>query len=160
MGTLKLNSIVLIIILLISSCADPEIIRYDYVHNRLAIENWDIKKDTITNAELYCYEKNNNFDKLMFISYLDTIFDRYDSHKWTYLTFHSFPDIKTDKDYKLVINDTIEYKISNIETSYIIKYHMPVSVDSVYNMIKSMNINGREYIFETPRIFIIPNDVR
>jgi hypothetical protein len=152
----KLYIAVSVITITLMSCAEPQIRRYDYAHQVLAIENWNIKDDNISSAKLYCYERNSAFNELLFVSYVDTIIDRYDSHGWTSLRFHFLTDIKTNKDYKLNINDTIEYKISNIKTTYIMSYQMPISKDSVYNMIKSIKINNKTYNYDEPKILMIP----
>ena len=155
MGILKITSIIFFIVL--SSCREPRIYRHEYDHKRINIENWDLKQDTIKKAVLYSYKKNSNF-KILEGKFTQVKVTNNDSRNFISLLFDSLPIINLKKDYKLIINDTVTYRLKNINTSYSISRDGPNRIDSLYNMIKSFNLNNKEYKFDKPRVFLIPKD--
>lgn len=156
MDILRLTKIILLILLFLTSCREVERNRYDYNHKKIVLEQWDSKNTHIYKISLVQYEKGTNFSSEKKEYKLDSVFDYTKEHDAIFLRFLS--PILTDKDYKLTINDSVTYRLKDIETSYKIKPYMPLSIDSVYNMIKSININGKEYFFDKPRVFTIPKE--
>ena len=156
MGILKITSIMISFLLLFIACKDVDRIGYNFEHRRIYLKNWNIKENPIEKVILDCYTNETNFKNIERTAVATAITDDYVTRKFTSLTFDSLPIIPTNRDYKLTINDTIIYNIKNIKTDYKIKAHMPLSIDTMHNMIKSIHINNKEYKFDKPRNFLIP----
>lgn len=156
MDILKLIKIVLLSLVCLTSCRDIKRERYDVEHEKIVLQQWDLKNNPIHKVSLLQYEKEINFSSKKQEYELDSVADYTKDHNAIFLRFLS--PILTDKDYQLIINDSVTYKIKNIKTSYKIMPYVPLSIDSAYNMIKSMNINGKEYVFDEPIVFTIPKE--
>ena len=157
MDILKTISLIILFIFLFIACKRVRRTRSNYEHKEINIKNWNIKENPIEKASLLCYSKGTDFKNIERTVVATAIIDDYQSRKITSLTFDSLPIILT-KNYKLMINDTIIYKMKNIKIDYSIVGYGPNHIDTVYNMIKSMSINNKVYKFDKPRIFTIPKD--
>ncbi|MCD8416017.1 hypothetical protein LNJ07_11680 [Tenacibaculum dicentrarchi] len=157
MGILKTISIMITFLFLFIACKDVKRRGYNYEHREINLKNWNIKEIPIEKASLLWYKKGTDF-KILERTFVSTvIIDDYKSRKMTSLVFDSLPII-LNKNYKLIINDTIIYSIKDIKTDYRIDGHGPNIIDTVHNMIKSININEKKYIFDKPRVFTIPKE--
>ena len=146
------------VLLLLYSCRDIKYQTYIYPHKHINIENWNIKEKPVKSAVLFCYKKDSDFKILeKKISFIKAV-DNYRSHKMVCISFDSLHSINLNKDYKLIINDSLIYKLKDIKTSYTVMYHGSNNIDSVYNLMKSININDLIYKYEKPRHFFIPKD--
>ncbi|MRM83038.1 hypothetical protein [Riemerella anatipestifer] len=155
MDILKSTKVLFLILLILFSCREIPRTRSEAEHKTIVLRNWDLKKFPIHKVSLKSYQKGSDFTIQELEFMLDSVADaKY--NEAIYLEFYA--KMPMDKDYKLTINDSVLYMIKDIETSYVITPYMPSAIDSTYNMIKSLNINGKEYIFEQPRVFQIPKE--
>ncbi|WP_103867115.1 hypothetical protein [Aquimarina sp. I32.4] len=156
MDILKLIRIILLILVFLTSCREIKRNKYDYNHKEIVLKNWNLKKNPIHKISLVQYKEKTNFTSFEREHKLDTVLDYSKGHNAVFLQYSD--SILTNKDHQLTINDSAIYRIKDIQTSYIISPYVPLSIDSVYNMIKYMNINGKKYIFDKPRVFTIPKE--
>ncbi|WP_103867116.1 hypothetical protein [Aquimarina sp. I32.4] len=157
MDILKITSVIITFLFLFINCKDVKRRGYNYEHKEINLKNWNVKENPIEKVSLLCYKKGTDFKTLETTVVATAIIDDYKNRKMTSLAFDSLP-ILLNKNYKLTINDTIIYNIKNIKTDYRIDGHGPNIIDTVHNMIRSFNINNKEYNFDKPRNFLIPKD--
>ena len=103
--------IIIFFSIILITCRKPIIKKYDYIHKELRIDNWDKKKESIYKVVLYQYKKDTEFQFLEKKAKAIEPFYYIEHRKVVVFNFDSIPIISTNKDYKLVINDTITYKI-------------------------------------------------
>ncbi len=145
MVTLKIIS-ALTLSIIFSGCG----IKYydDYEeYNYISVKNW-VKIPMPKKAYIAMYAKNTNFKILekqddQFTAELDTIYNKIDNYLSIY--FKGFKTFPIDKDYILILDNKIRYKISDIHCHTLIRGRGSLSKDRIHNTIDTLKINGRYY---------------